>query len=65
MSLISEAFIYIYMGFAFWDQTTYYNQKTEDIYVVEISWALTACLVGTVIIARCLSIYIVYWILIA
>jgi len=41
MSLTAEAFIYVYLGFAVWDQTSYFSPATGDIYFVEISWVFT------------------------
>lgn len=61
MALTAEAFIYVYLGFAVWDQTSYYSPVTGDIYFVEVSWVFTLLQILIVILARYLSIYIVYW----
>jgi len=38
LSLGAEAFLYVFLGFAMWNQTTYYSPLTQDIYYVEVSW---------------------------
>ncbi|CAD8164329.1 unnamed protein product [Paramecium octaurelia] len=62
LSLGAEAFLYVFLGFAMWNQTTYYSPLTQDLYYVEVSWVFTLLQLGIVILARYLSIYIVYWI---
>ncbi|CAD8056382.1 unnamed protein product [Paramecium primaurelia] len=62
LSLGAEAFLYVFLGFAMWNQTTYYSPLTKDLYYVEVSWVFTLLQLGIVILARYLSIYIVYWI---
>jgi hypothetical protein len=43
MSLVAESFIYVYLGFSFWNQTVYYDADEGILIPLDVNYGFTAC----------------------
>lgn len=61
MSLVAESFIYVYLGFSFWNQTVYYDADEDKLIPLDVNYGFTACQFVIVMVSRFFSIFLVYW----